>query len=310
MPRRARRRSRPAVGTARPARPEDGGEQADSLPDGGRVPPGAVLFVEGHQGAVGVGAGGPAGVGEQHQGEQSSHLTVAGQEAVQQSREPDGLSGEVGAVQAGAGAGRVSLVEHQVQHVQHDGQAGAALRVGRRCEPGAGFLNLSLRAGDPLGHRRFRHQEGGRDLGGAQTADRAKGERELGGRRQGGVAAEKEQRERVIGFGVRGRPKRGVGGDGQFPVAASAVRAPTVDQGAAGDGQQPGARPVGQALGRPLSGGGEQRLLHGVLARVELAVPARERAENPRRELTQQILDTGPAGHPSMIRRTSIGYSV
>jgi hypothetical protein len=39
-------------------------------------------------------------------------------------------------------------------------------------------------------------------------------------------------------------------------------------------------------------------------------VPPRERAEDPRREVAQQVLDTVPAGHPSMIRRTSIGYSV
>ena len=48
---------------------------------------------------------------------------------------------------------------------------------------------------------------------------------------------------------------------------------------------------VRQALLRPLHGGGEQRLLHGVLAGVELAVPANEHAEDLRRERTQQVLD-------------------
>ena len=36
--------------------------------------------------------------------------------------------------------------------------------------------------------------------------------------------------------------------------------------------------------------GGEQRLLHGVLARVELPVPPDERAEDLRRKLAQQVL--------------------
>ena len=37
----------------------------------------------------------------------------------------------------------------------------------------------------------------------------------------------------------------------------------------------------------------EQRLLHGVLGRVEVAVPAHERAEDLRRELAQQVLGAG-----------------
>ena len=40
-------------------------------------------------------------------------------------------------------------------------------------------------------------------------------------------------------------------------------------------------------------GGGEQRLLDGVLGGVEVAVPARERAEDLRRQLAQQVLDAG-----------------
>jgi hypothetical protein len=36
----------------------------------------------------------------------------------------------------------------------------------------------------------------------------------------------------------------------------------------------------------------EQRLLHGILGRGEIAGASRERAENLRRELAQEILDT------------------
>jgi hypothetical protein len=50
-------------------------------------------------------------------------------------------------------------------------------------------------------------------------------------------------------------------------------------------------RVVGDAVGRPLRGRREQRLLHRVLAGVELPVPAHQRAEDLRREVTQQVLE-------------------
>ena len=50
---------------------------------------------------------------------------------------------------------------------------------------------------------------------------------------------------------------------------------------------------VGHALIGPLQRSGEERLLHGVFGRVELPVPAHQCAEDLRRELAQQVLDTG-----------------
>ena len=44
-----------------------------------------------------------------------------------------------------------------------------------------------------------------------------------------------------------------------------------------------------------MHGGREQRLLDGVLGGVEVAVPAHERAEDLRRQLAQQVLDTRTA---------------
>ena len=54
---------------------------------------------------------------------------------------------------------------------------------------------------------------------------------------------------------------------------------------------QPAARVVRHSLGRPLHGGSEYGLLHGVLAVLEPAMPAHQRAEDLRRELTQQVLE-------------------
>jgi hypothetical protein len=42
-----------------------------------------------------------------------------------------------------------------------------------------------------------------------------------------------------------------------------------------------------------MRGGREQRLLDGVLGRVEVAIPANERAKDLRRQLAQQVLDRG-----------------
>ncbi len=65
------------------------------------------------------------------------------------------------------------------------------------------------------------------------------------------------------------------------------------------DGDEPRARVVGDALVRPLRRGGDERLLHGVLALLELPVPAHERAEHAGRDLAEQRVDRGryPASH-------------
>ena len=47
---------------------------------------------------------------------------------------------------------------------------------------------------------------------------------------------------------------------------------------------------IGQALAWPLRGGSDQRLLHGVLAGLEVAIPANDGAQHAGRELAQQAL--------------------
>ena len=96
--------------------------------------------------------------------------------------------------------------------------------------------------------------------------------------------------------------------------ATRTIGADLVDQSVCRDGDQPAARVIRNAVGRPLVGRGQQRLLDGVLARVELSVAPNERAEDLRRPAAQQALDVLCArrGHMScpppafMIARTSI----
>jgi hypothetical protein len=56
------------------------GDEGDALLDRRLVPAVAVLFVEGDEFAVRAGAGGTAGVGEQHQRQQPRHLAGLGEQ--------------------------------------------------------------------------------------------------------------------------------------------------------------------------------------------------------------------------------------
>jgi hypothetical protein len=279
--------------------------QLGALVDQRPVPADAVLLVQRHQVAGRRRARLPAGVGQQHQREQPGHLAVVRQLRVHHPGEPDRLAGEVGAVELAAGRGGVPLIEDQVEHVQDDLQPLLALDVVGQAERAARGPDALLGAADPGRHGGLGDQERAGDLGRGQAADRA--QRERGRRRRGQrrMAAQEEQHERVVGAGdVLGRR---LGRDRALPLAAGVVAAHLVDQPPGGDGHQPAARAVGHALGRPLHGGGEHGLLDGVLASLELAVPAHQPAEDLRRELAQQVLDGG-GGHASSVPSENITW--
>ena len=71
--------------------------------------------------------------------------------------------------------------------------------------------------------------------------------------------------------------------------AAGLLAAQLVGQAPRRDGDEPGARALGHALLGPLDGRGQERLLHGVLARVEAPVAPHEHAEDLRRQRPQQL---------------------
>jgi hypothetical protein len=106
------------------------------------------------------------------------------------------------------------------------------------------------------------------------------------------MAAHEQHGQRVVLIGHLSRrrfPQRGQ----VFPVSPRPLAAPLIDQPPLGRLDQPAARLLRNAVPRPVQRCGEQRLLDGVLGRVEIPVPARERAEDLRRQLAQQVLDTG-----------------
>ena len=134
-----------------------------------------------------------------------------------------------------------------------------------------------------------------RDLGGGEAADRAQRERDLRRRRQRRVAAQEEQgracrpvrRGRVASRRARVRRRRR-----RVVLAArraSSPRSSSISRRVATVVSH-AARVVGTTLLGPLHARREQRLLHRVLAGVEVAVATHERAEDLRRELAQQVL--------------------
>ena len=114
------------------------------------------------------------------------------------------------------------------------------------------------------------------------------------------MAAQEQEDERVIvlgGIGRRLEPARAL-----FPASTGTLTPALVDQPALGRLQQPAEGLVGDALAGPVVGGGEEGFLDRILGRVEVARLARERAEDPRRQVAQQVLDAGiGVGSPGQI---------
>ena len=126
---------------------------------------------------------------------------------------------------------------------------------------------------------------------GREPAHRPQRERELRRDRQRGMAAEEQERERVVTVGPLVGSSDLHRGVRLLPAPSRALAPPSVDEAPGGDRDEPRPRIVGHTAVGPLQPRGEQRLLYGVLARVELAVPAHQCPEDLRRELPQQVLD-------------------
>jgi hypothetical protein len=115
------------------------------------------------------------------------------------------------------------------------------------------------------------------------------------------MAAQEEQDQRVVvldGGLVDGgllAARVALPGD-DLAVRPRSLAPPLVDQPALGGSQEPAIGFRGDALAGPMVRGREERLLDGVLRRVEVARTARECAEDPRRKVAQQVLDAGLDG--------------
>ncbi len=174
------------------------GHERHALLYGFLVPEAAILLGERDQGAVGQGAGRAPGVREQHERQEPRRLAVVGQQPAEGTGQPDRLAGELRAPEVGAGGGGVAFVEDQVQDVQDHPQPVRLLGLRGHAEGDAALLDGPLGPADALGHGRLGDEEGPGDLGGGQAANGPQGEGDLGGRRERGVAAHKQECQRVV----------------------------------------------------------------------------------------------------------------
>ena len=210
---------------------------------------------------------------EEHQREQPARLGLLGGEG-ELAGEPDRL----------ARPGRRGRRARPCRR----GRARAARRRGRRAGPGGGPLaSGALGAADPLRHRRLRHVEGVGDLAGGEAADRAQGQRHLGGRREVGVAAAEEQEEGVVALLGGGRPRLGV--RRLLAALTGGLAAAGVDEPPGRDRRQPRARVARRVLG-PHPQRLQQRLLQRVLGGVEVLAAPDQAREHARDESAQRAL--------------------
>jgi hypothetical protein len=166
------------IGPDRPSR-QGPAYQRNALSDRIVVPEAAVLVRQRDQLAAGAGARRSPCVCQEHQREQARDLAVVGEQPVDDASEPDRFAGQLGALEVGAGTGRISLVEDQVEHLQHGSQPLLPLPIGRHPKGRTGRLDAVLGAADALCHGRLGHQESVRDLDRRQPADSAEGQRDL-----------------------------------------------------------------------------------------------------------------------------------
>ena len=196
-------------------------------------------------------------------------------------------------------AGRVALVEEQVEDMEDGSQSLRAFRRRGKRERLGGRLHLGLRPTDPLRHRRLGDEERRGDLAGREPAHRAQRQRDGRRRSERGVTAHEHEHERVVLTGRRirrrDRPRRG-----EVFAAASGVVAPVVLDHAPGrDADQPGDRLVRGPVGGPGRCRREEHFLNRVLGIGEVAVTAEHDTEDPRRQLAQQVLDARRVRHIS-----------
>ena len=128
------------------------------------VPARAVLVGQRDVAPVAADAGVAARVVDEHERQQAGGLGVVGHQLGEQAPEADRLRAQLGAHQAVAGAGRVALVEDEVDDGEDAGEAIGDLGVVGDAVGDPRRRDLALGAHQALGHRRLGHEEGARDL--------------------------------------------------------------------------------------------------------------------------------------------------
>ena len=168
-------------------------ESAVPFVDGAAIPPRSILLVERNQLALRPGPRRTARVRQQHQRQQPGDLGFAGNNRYTARVSRIASFERSVAMHCGTAGARVSLVEHEIEHVQHGVEPRRALGGGRHPERHARRPDRGLRAADALRHRRFGDEERARDLRRRQPAHCAQRQPDRRRSRQCRMRAHEEQ---------------------------------------------------------------------------------------------------------------------
>lgn len=243
---------------------------------------------------------------QQHQRRQPHDFRFRLEQPQQQAGQPDRLVAQGAARVVGrAGAGRITLVEDQVDHRGHRRQPLGPFHRPRRLEGEPGPGDPGLGPGDPLFHRGLADQESAGDLAHRQAGDDTQRQRDLLGGRQVGMAADEQEPQDVVAvmrsveaFGgiVLGIAEVGdqfLVGQGGMPGAPPRL----VDAGIAPDQDQPGGGIARRAVLRPGFQCAQTGVLERFLGHVEVAEIAQQGADGLGAGRGQRRLDPGQLAH-------------
>ncbi len=168
-------------------------ERSQTVPDEHVVPASAVL-VEKQDGLSG---GADAGTSSRrldlHEGNEAVDLGLVRQELGQDPTEAKSLLAQRGAHPVLSGRGRVTLVEHEIEHLEDRRHTGGPVGPLRDLEGHPGVGEAPFGSHDPLGHRGLRDEEGTSDLVRGEAPQEAQGENRarLGG--EDGVTRDEDE---------------------------------------------------------------------------------------------------------------------
>jgi hypothetical protein len=132
------------------------------------------------------------------QREQSQRLGFVRHQLGDDRSEADRFGAEGAAHVGVAGAGRVPLVEDEVDDVEHGLEALGQRFVARHAEGDLGHADLRLGPRQPLRHRGLRHKKRMRNLGGREAAEQPECQRDLRFTRERGMAAGEDQPQPLV----------------------------------------------------------------------------------------------------------------
>ena len=204
------------------------------------------------------------------------HLRLVGHQLGERPAEPDRLRREL------AAAGRIALVEDQVDDREHRVEPLGQQVLGRHPEGDPGGLDLALRPHEPLRHRRLGDQERARDLAVLSPPSVRSVSATCASGASAGWQHGEHELEPLVGERRRvHRDPPALGALEQVGLRGERAIAPdAVDRPVPCGRHQPGARVGGYAVARPTLRGDRERLLRGFLGEVEVAEEADQGRED------------------------------